>query len=529
MMRRGFSWRFWAWRDGALPALVFFCLEAAAIHTGARRIGFIGDSWAILFHAAQGWREALGTPLGYHYIPIASGWTRLLYLVLGDHETLYTIVNIGELAVVGWLTFLLGRRLLGDSLPGLLAGSLLIGSAAFPDITYWTLVGNFHFLAAAFAIGAIAAAAALAEEGPPRGASWGFAAALAGACFTYEAMITLLPVALVWCLVRAAERTGVRSLFRLDSLKGLLLRFAPSLPVVAALILAKIRFSHATSIATAPGLDFERLHSLALSLVGIFALRSSNEVLEALLSLGPLMGIGRTRVLVFLGLALALGVWTFLRARRGAALLVLWLAIHLGAAVVAIPLSPRHRFLPSIPGLLLLSFAFCRAGEGLARRLARHPGEGAEALNSAAAPPAPSTSANVALAVPLVLASVLVLSAQGELHRAQELYRRSFDALNLAVQRAQTLLPSRNTPATITLVNAPGYMAEGGIAVPAFDNAVYGLVRYRLGGVKVELVHTWIGVPGWVAAGGSHLIDDQELLRRTADPFRAVVLFQLGP
>jgi hypothetical protein len=131
--------------------------------------------------------------------------------------------------------------------------------------------------------------------------------------------------------------------------------------------------------------------------------------------------------------------------------------------------------------------------------------------------------------VPLVLASVLVLSAQGELHRAQELYRRSFYAMRLAVQRAQTLLPSRNAPATLTLVNAPAYMVEGGIAVPAFDNAIGGLVRYRLGGVRVEMVHTWTDVPGWVAADGSQRVDEWEVIRRRADPFQAVVSFKLGP
>ncbi|MEP7013536.1 MAG: hypothetical protein ABJC13_24715 [Acidobacteriota bacterium] len=513
MMRRDPLGRLWGWRDGSLPALLFFGLEAGAIHAGVRRLGFVGDSWAILMHAAPGWRAALGTPLGYHYIPLASGWTRLLYMLLGDHERLYAIVNIGELTVVGWLTFLLGRRLLGKALPGLLAGSLLIGSAAFPDVTYWALVGNFHCLAAIFSIGAIAAAAALAEENPPRGASLGFAAALAGACFTYEGMITLLPVALIWCLVRQAERAGARSLFRVAALQGMLRRFAWSLPVVAALVLAKIRFAQATASAITPALDLERLHSLAHGLIGIFTLRSSSEVLETLLYIGTTpMSIEWHRILVFLGLALALGVWTFLRARRGAALLVLWLAIHLFVAILALPLSSRHCFLPSIPGLLLLSLGFCQVGEWVSRRVA----------------PAPGT-VHMALAIPLVLTSVLILSAQGELHRAQELYRRSFDALRVAVEQARTLLPSRNTPATLTLVNFPAYLVEGGIAVPAFDNAMNGLALFRLGGTRIELIHTWVEVPGWVATDSSRLVDEAEVLRRGADPFRAVVAFELGP
>lgn len=521
-MRRGLSGRVWAWGGGALPALLFFGLLAAAIHAGARRLGFIGDSWTIFFHAASGWREALGTPLGYHYIPLASGWTRLLYLAFGDREMLYAVANIVELAIVGWLTFLLGRRLLGESLPGLLAGSLLVGSSAFPDITYWPLVGNFHCLAVAFAIGAIGAASVLAEENPPSGASWGFATALAGACFTYEGTFTLLPVAVVWCLVRAAERNGVRSLFRLETAKELLRRFAPSLPVVAALILAKIHFAKATASAILPALDFERLHSLAHGLIGIFALRSSAEVLETLLFLGTTpASVGRIRILLFLGIALGVGVWAFLRARRGAALLVLWLSIHLVVAVIALPLSPRHRFLPSVPGLLLLSFSFCQAGQLLARRMARRPGEGFGAL-------APSP-ASLALAVPLVLASVLAMSAQGELHRAQELYRRSYYALRLAVEQARALLPLRNTPAVVTLVNAPAYLFEGGINAPAVDNAIHGISRFRLDGARVELVHTWIDVPGWIAADGSRLVDAQEILRRSADPFRAVVVFSLPP
>ena len=507
----------------ALPALLYFGLLAAAIHAGARRLGFVGDSWTIFLEAASGWREALGTPLGYHYIPLAGAWVRVLHLFLGDREVLYALANIAELAAVGWLTFRLGRRLLGESLPGLLAGSLLIASAAFPDITYWPLVGNFHCLAVAFAIGAISAAARLAEDDPPLGTCWRFAVAFAAACFTYEGTFTLLPVAIVWFLVRAAERGGARSLWRRETAESLFRRFAPSLPALAALIFAKIYFSRATASAVSPAIDFERLHSLAQSLLGIFTLRSSTEVLENLLYLGTTpMALVRTRILLVLAVALLVGAWTFRRARRGAALLVLWLAIHLGAAAVALPLSPRHRFLPSVPGLLLLSFGFCRFGERLARGSTRRIGGGSGRL--------PLGDPGFALAVPVVLASVLAMSAQGELHRAQELYRRGYDALRLSVERARGLLPSRNTPAVVTLVNGPAYLVEGGIAAPAVDNAVNGLARYRLDGARIELVHTrQAGEPGWIAADGSRWIDQGELERLRADPFRAVVFFELGP
>ncbi len=517
--------RFWGWREGALPALILFGLEAAAIHVGARRLLFVGDSWAIFFHAAPGWWEALGTPLGYHYIPVASGWTRLLYLLFGDRESLYAIANIAELAVVGWLTFLLGRRLLGHPLPGLLAGSLVIGSAAYPDITYWPLVGNFHCLAVAFSIGAMAAAADLAEERPPRGASWWFAAALAGAAFTYEGTVTLLPTAIAWCLVRSVQRTGFSSLFRLDHLLALLRRFAPSLPVVAALFLAKLRFADATASALAPQFNLERLFSLAHSLLGIFTLRSSYDLLESMLFVGMTpTHADPTRALLVVVPAFAVGVWTLLRARRDAGLLVLWLAIHLVIGVIALPLSPRHRFLPSIPGLLLLSFAFCWAGEWLGRLLARKSAGTIDPVPSPGAFAARS-SAIVAFALPLALTLVLLLSAHGELLRAQELFRRAGVAVQLVTERARAILPLRGAPATLTLVNAPATLIEGGLTASAFDNATQGLKRFRLGGVRLELVHTWVNLKGWKEANASRRVDAVGLLRRIADPSRAVFGF----
>ncbi len=514
---------FWGWWQGALPALFLFGLLAAAIHAGARRLGFIGDSWAILYQAAPGWREALGTALGYHYIPVASGWTRLLYALLGDRESLYAIVNIVELGVVGWLTFLLGRRLLGHPFPGLLAGSLLIGSAAFPDITYWPLVGNFHCLAVAFSIGAIAAAADLAQEKPPRAAPWWFAAALAGAAFTYEGTVTLLPTAISWCLVRSIQRSGFRSLFRLDHIAGLLRRFAPSVPVVAALFLAKIRFADATASAIAPQLDLDRVHSLAHSLLGIFMLRSAYDVLERTLFFGGTPSHDQTRAVILVGLAFALGLWTLLRSHRDAGLLVLWLAIHLVIGVIALPFSPRHRFLPSVPGLLLLALAFCWMGEWLARHLA----QAARNLDRASSPGAlPARShASAAWAVPLGLTLILLISAQGELHRAQELFRRAGVAVRLSVDHGRAHLPSRTAPATLTLVNAPAHLVEGGVTASVFDNVTQGLMRFRLGGVRLELVHTWTDLPGWKEANASRRVDAAALTRRIADPSRVVLSF----
>lgn len=121
------------------------------------------------------------------------------------------------------------------------------------------------------------------------------------------------------------------------------------------------------------------------------------------------------------------------------------------------------------------------------------------------------------------------MSAQGELHRAQELYRRSSGALRLSVEQARTLLPSRNAPATVTLVNGPAHLVEGGITAPAVDNAINGIVRFRLSGAKVELVHTRHNEPGWIAADGSRRVGPEDLDRRRADPFRAVVVYVLGP
>ncbi|MEP7013535.1 MAG: hypothetical protein ABJC13_24710 [Acidobacteriota bacterium] len=472
---------------------------------------------------------ALTTPLGYHYIPIASAWSRLLYLLFGDRERLYAIANIGQLALVGWLTFWFGRRLLGHPLAGLLAGGLLIGSAAFPDVTYWPLVGNLHCLAAAFAIGAVAAAFQLAEEGPPRGAAWGFAVALVGAVFTYEGTITLLPVAVVWCLVRSAEREGIRSLFRFDLLKGLLRRFAPTLPVVAALIFAQVRFAGATSGAIAPGLDTVRLHSLAQCLLGIFTLRGSYDVLEGLLRLGSTTAlVDSRRPLLLIGSALVASVWIFRRAGRGTRLLMLWFWIHLAIEAVAVPLAPRHRFLPSIPGLLLLAFGFCRWGERLSRRIARAAPAGTAETTGTVRTVALSRAA-VALGLPVLLSSILLFSAEGELHRAQELYRRSYDSLRLSVEQARALLPSREAPATVTLVNAPAYWADGGITAPAFENALGSLRYFRLRNAGLEVVHTWTGLPGWQATGGSRLVDGQELMRRIADPHRAVIALDHAP
>ncbi len=511
------------WRDGALPAHLFYCLEAGAIHAGARRIGLVGDSWAILLQAARGWDSALATPLGYHYIPVALGWTRLLYLVFGDREPLYAVANVAQLTLVAWLTFLLGRRLLGRPLPGLLAGALLIGSAAFPDITYWVVVGNFHSLSLAFSILAVAAAFELAEEAPPRRAAWVFAAALAGAIFAYEGTLVILAVGILWVLGRALARQGMRGLTRPALLGDLFRRFAPTLAVMAAWLFSQARFAVATGTPVAPRIDEIRLHSAAHALLGIFTLRGSFDVLESLLAFGRggvLTGLAPSLGLIVL--AVAASVWCSRRGGLGVRLLLLWFWLYLAIAAVGLPLAPRHRFMPSVPGLLLFSFALCQGGEWLATRIAK-------GSDAGSVPPGAFRPATVALGVPLTVALVLLLSAQGELRRAQELYRRSSGSMRLAVEQARAALPSRRPPAVVTLVDAPAHWVEGGITVPAFGNALEGIAFFRLPGARLELVRTRPDPPGWMAVPGSPRVDAEELRRLIADPSRTVVVFDRDP
>lgn len=490
----------------ALLVLVLLAGYAFVQHAGLRRVGFVSDSWAILFQAEPGFLAAVSTPLGYHYVPVFSAFTRVLRLLFGWHEALYAWSNLALLVLVAWLAFLLGRRVLGHPLAASLGAVLLVGSAAHHEVTYWLLVGHQHLLAAIFTLLGLRLALDLADGPPDPRRGLLLAACAAAACFSYEGSLTLLPTAMLWIGLRLhlRERAPVRG--RAALARELLARLWPCVLVGLAVLAGRQAFHEQTQSATAFGFDSWRRYLLARGLFSIFSLRGSHDTLARLVSGAGLDTSVNAQFAVWLWLLLAaavVGLVLFRSRGDGPKLLVLWLAVHLAALSLSVGICHRHHFLPGIPGLLLLAYGLCRAGEAAARRF----GE----------------AAVLAAGLPLTAVMWLLIGAQGDLRQELALYERATVAHHSLVGETRAGL-ARRPGALPTYVNPPVLLAAGGLGVPIFENVPHAIVSLSLDGMPVEFVCTPEPRHGPCLAN-SRTVSLPELHALAADPGRLVLLF----
>ncbi len=491
----------------ALLVLALLASYAFVQHAGLRRVGFVSDSWAILFQAEPGFLSAVSTPLGYHYVPVFSAFARVLWLLFGWHEALYAWSNLAMLVLVAWLAFLLGRRVLGHPLAATLGALMLVGSAAHFEVTYWPLVGHQHLLAAIFTLLGLWLVLDLADG--PRDARRGLllAACVGLAGFSYEGALTLLPTALLWIGLRLRRREPAPARAPLAALaRELPARLWPCGLAALAVLAGRQAFHEQTGLATELGFDAARRLLLARGLFSIFSLRGSHDTLQWLLTGAGLDASAEARLAVWcwLLLAAAAGGLVVARARRdGPALLVLWMAVQLALLGLSVPICHRHHFLPGVAGLLLLGHGLCRAGEAAAARWRK--------------------VAGLSPGLPLAAVLLLLVGAQRDLRRELTLFERASTAHRSLVTEARAGLARR--PGSIpTFVNAPGRLVAGGLGVGLFDNVFQGLVNLRLGGVPVESVCTPEPRRAPCLAN-SRTVSLPELHTLAADAGRLVLLF----
>lgn len=446
-----------------LPALA---VAALVLLGPVRHVGLVGDDWEHLRLAGRSWGSILTTPLSYHFIPLGAAAHKLVHGLAGEDGLRWALANAAALFLAAASGLWLSLRLFRDPLSGLLGAVLVLGSAAFHEVTFWPTVGIVFSLSGVLFAAALGIAFRLPDEGRPAFLPFAFAAVAGAACLTYPAAVTAVPTAMLWFAARRGlpgrgGRPGLSTFAR-----SFASAFAPTVPVLAALAAARWLFSKELAAATRFGFDAERLKYLAEGVASVFSLQGSRATLHALVTggLSPDGGADLSKVLAVAFLAIAAAA-AFAVVRRlpgtGEAFLATAVVVHFALMAPWVAVSPRHCFLPSLVGLPLAVRLVRRLTEASAR-----PGVG------------PASAALVSAAA--------LLAARGPFLDAAGLWARSSRAceeIGRLVGERRIAQPGLSTLATVDL---PSFVTEDGFTVPW---ASYNLPRYVAflgGGTEVE-------------------------------------------
>lgn len=448
-----------------VAVLVAHFMLVAAVYGPTRRLGFTSDAWVVLLQMRGGFRKALTSTLGYHYVPVASALMQACWRAFGLWATPWQVLSLIQFAVTVHLVYQVGRRLLSSSGLAFLASVLFIGNAFFHEVTYWPINGNIHSLAQSlYLLGIIIVLDMKGTEADVR-RHWLFAALTLFAVFTYEGMVTMIPVAAtILALRRLADESG--GWRRVGTWWSQVARpLAPCAIVVLLLALAKSRFAQDMATATDLDLSLQRLYWAVRGLFGLFSLRGSHEVLHRMLTLGrDTPGVASPFVIGWFLFGCAGLVGIFWRERRqGPRILACWLAIHVLVLAAMVPMSSRHGYLPAVPAALLSVWAL----EAVARRMSI-------ALRWEVGPERMA----LIVAVPVL---ALVLMAQRDHQTARAVWGEASDASAETAALVRTLAPQRREPLTVCFVNMPGILAKQGMGAFTFSNGLTDLAHLEAG------------------------------------------------
>jgi hypothetical protein len=486
-------------------------LIVAAIYWPTRRLAFASDAWVYLGALRQGLWTAVGTPIGYHWQPVACLWVAAIRAVFGEHPAAFQAVNLVQLVLLGHLTFQLGQRLLADKLAAFLASLLVLGSAAFYEATYWPLAGNIHLLGALLYILALILAYDWASGGLPRGGGRLLGLTLVAAVLSHPAMVTSIAACALVLLV-----VGCRSDQRRREV-SLAERLKPLLPLVVAavvFVLSRLRPNPFAHLAPPPRLDSMRLLQLVRhGLIAIWTGRGSFDFTDRVTALGTQAPLPSAQVWTLVGawLAAAAIVAAVLLWRvrsKGVRLLAAFLGIHLAALTIAGGISARQDVVPSVFAALLSAWALREAAQHLATRAK---GAAEAALRGA---------------IPVACVSLLIVAAHGDHRTAARVHLRVADASRLLIATLKDAVPEGQRT-DVTLINLPAYMTDDGITAFAFANGLMELTHLA---TSADTVLSWGFIP--VRSAPASVIPSMQLLSRTvlreqlADPRRVVLLYE---
>jgi hypothetical protein len=503
-------------RHGPRPWLVLVAqsIFVIVLYGPTLRIQFLSDAWFLLDNARRGLVWAVTTPIGWHYIPVATGFNALVYHVLGTEPAAYQGLMLVLHLGVGHLVYRLGLRWLGEARVAFAASLLFLGSASYYEVSCWPLVANAYALGALFYLMGMSALFDMVESGRTSPRNWHLAGWLALAVFCYPGMITLAPLSALTLAVSRFRRPGRQGIGRpwRDPKEWLWVAraFVPSALTAGLPLLARLRFAATMYSATVPRLDWVRAYSGVHATLSALTLQASG-LPDRLLTLGiPTRSMTLVRPLAWAWVALfaAVVAHAFAKSRNLATpVLWSWLLLQTGLAALSLMVSSRHLYLAAVPAALLLAILLDSAGirlEGAlreirARRLLRQ--------------------------APLVLGTLILLAgAYGDLRLAVDAAREATAITTQSIAAVRSALAAAPGTSRVVLVDTPGIVRRGTISAYVFTNGLQAMVPISIRRpIAVDIRHTHDRPAD--APNGSRRISSSELRMLAEDPSQRVLFF----
>lgn len=498
------------WRRLALLSPLL-AVVATVLLAPLRHGGLVGDDWEHLQLAQRSWASILTEPLSYHFIPIGGALHKAVQGLAGSDGFRWTLSNAAVLLAAAVAVLWLAIRLFRDELSGMLAACLLLGSAAFHEVTFWPTVGVVFSLSGVLFAISLGIGFRLPEQNAPISRSVAFAVAAGAASLTYPGAISVIPAAVLWFAARRCRPgRGLRSELR-PFVRSFVRAFAPCGLVIGIIAAVRGAFSDHLAPATRIGFDGERLKLLAEGIASVFSLQGSRTVLHAIVTFGlvpdggsALSGIG---AVLFVALILVLAILVVrLLPSTGEAFLAIAFVAHFTAMAPWVAVSPRHCFLPSLIGLPLAVRLLERGAERVRRRwLLRHHG-------------------SVPVAATLVSALAL-LAAREPFLQVADLWARSGQAYEELARLVGERCVAQPGLRTLVTVDLPTYLTEGGFTVPFASYNLPRFVSFLHDGLQVERVRLRPERPGFTWGRGVSPVSLRRVQEMALDSSRLVVRF----
>ncbi len=315
-------------------------------------LGFNSDAFGLLDHVRYGLFHALSWDGTYHYFPITASWLWVQYVFLGFNEPAYQIINILQHGLISVLVFMLALDLIEKRSLALLAGLLYASSANFYEVIFWSIVGNNFHVSSFFYIAGLISFIRFLRKGVQL-YYWLFSICLGLALLSHESTLSLVLVCITYYLfVHAPPRDilKVRAWINSEYLTFFRLFFVPLL-IVFAFLLMKGVMSLYSDVTGEPQSSMTMIYFFVRGAISAFTLRGDGQFLGQVL--GLFGGVHLVWVWLIIG-AFGLGlliIFVFSPVER---FLVVWALGHLLMMQLAIGISSRHLYLPTVATTILI-------------------------------------------------------------------------------------------------------------------------------------------------------------------------------
>jgi len=336
---------------------VLYLIVALFLYRDALNFGFNSDAFVLFREATGSFRSALKWDYSYHYMPLTSVWIWFQHLFFGDHQQLYEIVNILQHGIMSFLVFLLARVLGLRDRDALLSGLLFTMAGSAYQVALWSVVGSNYFVSGLFYLSALMLFIRGGRNGTVSPA-WSAAALYIPALLAHEQSLSLLPVCFAYSLLvfETDGLFGLQQLARFSAWWRSLRRVAPLFIPLGAFILMKAVMSEHASVAGLGQDPVFFILTLFRGLLRCFLLRGSADILLLPPDLlqSPMIAL---LLLVVLAILLML-VFIFLRPVES--FLLVWCLGQILMMQMAIGVSIRHIYLPTVPAAVLVTLVLRR-------------------------------------------------------------------------------------------------------------------------------------------------------------------------